>query len=96
MSQLIQLKVSSTTVPARFAGSLVKNLLEGKTVTAKALGTHALYRMVKGIATAQGFVEQNEKDSETPKRLVSTFKIENYESNGDDALVGFIVEFELI
>ena len=96
MSNEIQLKVSSTTVPARFAGSLVKNLMEGKVVTAKALGTHALYRMVKGIATAQNFVEQNEKDSSDPKKLVTMFNVENYESNGDDALVGFVARFELI
>lgn len=97
MSKVIELKVSSVTVPAKFAGSLVKNLNEGKEVSAKALGMNALYKMIKGIAIAELFVQQNERNNETPKRLVSSITIENYDSEDDDSvMIGFVVKLELI
>lgn len=94
--ETIQLKVSASTIPSKFAGSLARCLQEGKQVSAKALGNQALYRMAKGIVVAQGFVDQNELDHTSPRKLVTHFEIENYEGEGEEALIGFIAHFTLI
>lgn len=55
MQKEILLKVGTLTDPAKFAGALVNNHLEGKVVTARALGASANYTMSKGLHIASQF-----------------------------------------
>lgn len=55
----IELKVSSTSNPASVAGSIAKNLQEGKQVELVSIGAGAVNQASKAIATASGFVAPN-------------------------------------
>ena len=55
LSNTITLKVKNSTPPAKLAGSIAKNLQEGKAVTMIAVGAGAVNQCVKGFSIARGF-----------------------------------------
>lgn len=54
-STVITLKVKNSTPPAKLAGSIAKNLQEGKSVEIVAVGAGAVNQSIKGITIARGF-----------------------------------------
>ena len=56
------LKVSAKSNPSSVAGSIAKNLQEGKNVEMSAVGAGAVNQMVKAYAIARGFVAPTGKD----------------------------------
>lgn len=58
----IMLKVASASNPSSVAGSLVKNLAEGKDVELLAVGAGALNQAIKAVAIARGYVSPQGKD----------------------------------
>jgi stage V sporulation protein S len=51
----IDLKVSAKSNPVKVAGSIVKNIAEGKKVAIVAVGAGAVNQAVKAIAIARGY-----------------------------------------
>lgn len=52
----IELKVAARSNPSSVAGSIAKNLQEGKTVSLLAIGAGAINQMIKAYSIARGFV----------------------------------------
>jgi len=52
----IELKVAASSNPSSVAGSIAKNLQEGKTVSLLAIGAGAVNQMVKAYAIARGYM----------------------------------------
>jgi stage V sporulation protein S len=54
-SNVIVLRIKNSTPPAKLAGSIAKNLQEGKAVTMIAVGAGAVNQCIKGFSIARGF-----------------------------------------
>lgn len=50
------LKVASSSNPSSVAGSIVKNIQEGKAVSLLAVGAGAINQSIKAVAIARGYV----------------------------------------
>ena len=59
---LISLRVNNSTTPNKLAGSIAKNIQEGKDVEITAVGAGAVNQTVKGLAIARTFVAGAGKD----------------------------------
>jgi stage V sporulation protein SpoVS len=53
---VVRLKVAGKTNVGKLAGSITKNLAEGKDVEAVAIGASAINQACKAIATSRGFL----------------------------------------
>jgi len=59
---LVSLRTSNTTNPNKLAGSVAKNIQEGKDVEITAVGAGAVNQTVKALAIARTFVAGTGKD----------------------------------
>jgi stage V sporulation protein SpoVS len=62
---IVKLKVSADTPVGKLAGSISKNLDEGNTIEATAIGASAVNQACKGIATASGHAGSKGRRLET-------------------------------
>ena len=88
----IELKVAAESNAASVAGSIAKNLQEGKTVSLLAIGAGAVNQMVKGYAIARGYVAPSGMDLALKGGFTNVEIMDKGELNKKTAIRLFIIK----